>query len=217
MSSDTQDTQHKLVTEHRGGRIAAPCRAISTALRSPAALTDYDLLCSAPPLSRAGSKESHSHIPTHTHAQAIPVPIPTASGDKGESAGSASGSGVGLEEDEEDFDQHWELQEAVQLLCRAVECLGALINKEIAAAADRDSASSRRTGVWSHRDGDVESEGGAPSQRNPLSAADEEEGEGEGDDWEGMSGRGGIVETLAVQLAGVLHKLVQGAAAQPCV
>lgn len=110
-------------------------------------------------------------------------------------------------DDEEDFDQHEELQEAVQLLSRAVECLGALINKEIASAADKMSS----------RD-EAESQAGQHTV-DPLGASSkiifdqEEVAEGNdvsnGDD-EGISGRGGIVETLAVQLAGVLHKLVQG-------
>jgi hypothetical protein len=132
------------------------------------------------------------------------------------------GQGHGPEdEDEEDFDQHCELQEAVQLLCRAVECLGALINKEIAAAADRDSASKTRTKCGteaeteSHRHVEVDGEKMDPTRTDTAPAGEDGEGEGDGDDWEGMSGRGGIVETLAVQLAGVLHKLVQGAAAQP--
>jgi hypothetical protein len=120
------------------------------------------------------------------------------------------------EEDEEDFDQHCELQEAVQLLCRAVECLGALINKEIAAAADRDSASKTREkcGSESYRNGELDGKKMDPPHTDTAHAREDGEAEGDGDDWEGMSGRGGIVETLAVQLAGVLHKLVQGAAAQ---
>lgn len=125
------------------------------------------------------------------------------------------------EEEEEDFDQHCELQEAVQLLCRAVECLGALINKEIAAAADRDTAFNTKaeceTETESHRHVKVDSGRTGPTHTDaaPLGDDGEGEGDGDGDDWEGMSGRGGIVETLAVQLAGVLHKLVQGAVAKP--
>ena len=112
-------------------------------------------------------------------------------------------------DDEEDFDQHEELQEAVQLLCRAVECLGALINKEIASAAV--SQSGRMDKVNSSDEAESQAE---QHTVNPLEATSktifgpEEVAEGNDDcngDDEGVSGRGGIVETLAVQLAGVLH------------
>ena len=154
-------------------------------------------------LYREGGKESHPSTRTHSGEGGV--------------AGSDQVPGPG-DEDEEDFDQHCELQEAVQLLCRAVECLGALINKEIVAAADRDSASKTRTKCGTetesnrHNGGDSER---TPSHTDTSPTTDDGEEEGDGDDWEGMSGRGGIVETLAVQLAGVLHKLVQGASVRP--
>ena len=111
------------------------------------------------------------------------------------------------EEDDEEFDQHIELQEAVLLLCRAVECLGVLISKEMATVKARDTSQKSRGGG--------EKEAGSPLEGD-TATLNKDEGSDEGDDddvyddGEGMSGRGGIVETLALQLAGVLHKLVQG-------
>jgi hypothetical protein len=123
------------------------------------------------------------------------------------------------EEDDEEFDQHSELQEAVLLLCRAVECLGDLISKEMAAVKERDAA--QKTAGGGGRAKTAGGGGRAKAAGSPLQgdapSLDEDEASDEGndddhddDDGEGMSGRGGIVETLALQLAGVLHKLVQG-------
>lgn len=111
------------------------------------------------------------------------------------------------EEDDEEFDQHSELQEAVLLLCRAVECLGDLISKEMAAVKERDTTQKTAGKVGRAK------ATGTPLQGDATSLNEEEasdEGDDDDDDGEGMSGRGGIVETLALQLAGVLHKLVQG-------
>ena len=130
-------------------------------------------------------------------------------------------------DDEEDFHQHEELQDAVQLLCRSVECLGALINKEIASVAtsraQHGGSNSRRertdgahigSRLGQHSDDSVGtqlSEIGEGSSKLIFSPEEEVEGNDDANgDHEGISGRGGIVETLAVQLAGVLHKLVQG-------
>lgn len=134
----------------------------------------------------------------------------------------------------------------MQLLCSAVECLGALINKEIG-AAEKDaalrnekmknanmrnstastaavsdsvsvsiSACANNTGsvgnvgrVGRVTENKITSSGISPS----LDGVNEDrERDSDEDDAEGVSmlGRGDIVETLAVQLAGVLHKLVQG-------
>jgi hypothetical protein len=113
------------------------------------------------------------------------------------------------EEDDEEFDQHSELQEAVLLLCRAVECLGDLISKEMAAVKERDAAQKTAGGGGGRaKTAGTPLQGDAPSM-NEDEASDEGDDDDD-DDGEGMSGRGGIVETLALQLAGVLHKLVQG-------
>ena len=107
--------------------------------------------------------------------------------------------------DEEDFDQHVELQEAVELLCRAVECLGALINKEIASMAS-STANDGSENETKDREGDSNSLFKSEEDQGGDDVDDDEDG-----DEEGLSG---IVETLAVQLAGVLHKLVQGTRAE---
>jgi hypothetical protein len=106
------------------------------------------------------------------------------------------------QEDDEEFDQHSELQEAVLLLSRAVECLGDLISKEMAAVKERDTAQKTAGGG-----GRAKKAGAPPNEDEGSDEGDDDDGD---DDGEGMSGRGGIVETLALQLAGVLHKLVQG-------
>ena len=112
------------------------------------------------------------------------------------------------EEDDEEFDQHSELQEAVLLLCRAVECLGDLISKEMAAVKERDKTQKTAGKVGRAKTAGTPLQYDAPSL-NEEEASDEGDDDDD-DDGEGMSGRGGIVETLALQLAGVLHKLVQG-------
>ena len=109
--------------------------------------------------------------------------------------------------DEEDFDQHVELQEAVELLCRAVECLGALINKEIASMAS-STANDGSENETKDREGDSNSLFKSEEDQGGDDVDDDEDGDV---DEEGLSG---IVETLAVQLAGVLHKLVQGTRAE---
>ena len=109
--------------------------------------------------------------------------------------------------DEEDFDQHVELQEAVELLCRAVECLGALINKEIASMAS-STANDGSENETKDREGDSNSLFKSEEDQGGDEVNDDEDGDV---DEEGLSG---IVETLAVQLAGVLHKLVQGTRAE---
>jgi hypothetical protein len=122
------------------------------------------------------------------------------------------------EEDDEEFDQHSELQEAVLLLCRAVECLGDLISKEMAAVKERDAAqktaggggrAKTAGGMGRAKAAGTPLQGDAPSLNEDESSDEGDDGDDD-DDGEGMSGRGGIVETLALQLAGVLHKLVQG-------
>ena len=116
------------------------------------------------------------------------------------------------EEDDEEFDQHSELQEAVLLLCRAVECLGDLISKEMAAVKERDAAQKTAGGGGGGRAKTVGTplQGDAPSLNEDEASDEGDDDDDDDDDGEGMSGRGGIVETLAFQLAGVLHKLVQG-------
>ena len=116
------------------------------------------------------------------------------------------------EEDDEEFDQHSELQEAVLLLCRAVECLGDLISKEMAAVKERDAAQKTAGAGGGGRAKTAGSplQGDAPSLNEDEASDEGDDDDDDDDDGEGMSGRGGIVETLALQLAGVLHKLVQG-------
>ena len=109
----------------------------------------------------------------------------------------------------------------MQLLCSAVECLGALINKEIDAAekdaaqrAENIAAAAAAVNACGGSAGCV----GRVTERKMTSSgigsapdsASADMRESDEDDAEGMSGREDIVETLAVQLAGVLHKLVQG-------
>ena len=117
--------------------------------------------------------------------------------------------GPSNEEDEEEFDQHSELQEAVLLLCRAVECLGDLISKEMEAVKKRDT-SQKTEGGGEKGGGGVNKVAGDAASLNRDEGSDDGDGDDDDDDGEGMSGRGGIIETLALQLAGVLHKLVQG-------
>jgi hypothetical protein len=114
------------------------------------------------------------------------------------------------EEDDEEFDQHSELQEAVLLLCRAVECLGDLISKEMAAVKERDAAQKTAGGGGRAEAAGTPLQGDAPSLNEDEASDEGDDDDDDDDDGEGMSGRGGIVETLALQLAGVLHKLVQG-------
>lgn len=137
----------------------------------------------------------------------------------------------------------------MQLLCSAVECLGALINKEID-AAEKDAAvrneKMKNANMRNENIASTSSTTAAASDSVSVSACvpntgsvgnvgsvgrvtenkitfpsispsldgvnDDRERDSDEDDAEGMSmsGRGDIVETLAVQLAGVLHKLVQG-------
>ena len=115
--------------------------------------------------------------------------------------------GQSNEEDEEEFDQHSELQEAVLLLCRAVECLGDLISKEMDAVKKRDTSEKAAEGEKGGGGGGVDKVDGDTASLNRDEGSDDDDDD---DDGEGMSGRGGIIETLALQLAGVLHKLVQG-------
>ena len=124
--------------------------------------------------------------------------------------------GQSNEEDEEEFDQHSELQEAVLLLCRAVECLGDLISKEMEVVKKRDTSQTTAGGRGEKGGGGVGKVDGDTPSLNRDEGSDDGDDDDD-DDGEGMSGRGGIIETLALQLAGVLHKLVQGMCVVCCV
>jgi len=126
-------------------------------------------------------------------------------GDGPPAAGAGGGARAGGDS-EEDFDQGVELQEGIALLCEAAECLGALVSKEIAVMEAR-AAAPAPTGP--------PSAGNSPSRPRrdvgtlvgaPGGAGGGGGGLGDEDDADEDTA---IVHTLALQLAGVLHKLFQ--------
>jgi len=130
-------------------------------------------------------------------------------GDGPPAAGAGGGGARAGGDSEEDFDQGVELQEGIALLCEASECLGALVSKEIA-AMDARAAAPAPAGP--------PSAGNSPSR--PRRDVGTLVGASGGAGGAGAGGRGlgdeedadedtAIVHTLALQLAGVLHKLFQ--------